>query len=55
MIGLDALLSIGGKLIDKLIPDPQQKAAAQLQLATLAQNGAGARSMDKRAKPKAGK
>lgn len=39
MIGLDALLSIGGKLLDKLIPDPQQKAAAQLQLATLAQNG----------------
>lgn len=36
---LDALLGIGGKLIDKLIPDPEQKAKAQLQLAELAQNG----------------
>mgnify|MGYP006304334653 FL=1 len=39
MIGLDALLEVGGKLIDKLIPDPQAKAKAQLDLATLAQNG----------------
>lgn len=36
---LDSLLDIGGKLIDKLIPDPEQKAKAQLQLAELAQNG----------------
>lgn len=36
---LDALLTIGGKLVDKLIPDPQAKAAAQLELAKLAQNG----------------
>ena len=36
---LDALLGIGGKLIDKLIPDPEAKARAQLELATLAQNG----------------
>lgn len=36
---LDALLGIGGKLIDKLIPDPAQKAEAQLKLAELAQNG----------------
>tara|TARA_R110000868_G_scaffold14117_1_gene65953 strand:- start:537 stop:944 length:408 start_codon:yes stop_codon:yes gene_type:complete len=36
---LDALLSVGGKLIDKLIPDPQAKAAAQLELAKLAQSG----------------
>ena len=36
---LDSLLGIGTKLIDKLIPDPAQKEAAQLQLATLAQNG----------------
>jgi hypothetical protein len=36
---LDALLNIGGKLVDKLIPDPQAKAAAQLELAKLAQNG----------------
>jgi hypothetical protein len=39
MFGLDGLLSIGGKLIDKLIPDPEAKARAQLELATLAQNG----------------
>ena len=36
---LDALLSVGGKLIDKLIPDPEAKAAAQLELAKLAQPG----------------
>jgi hypothetical protein len=36
---LDALLSVGGKLIDKLIPDPEAKAAAQLELAKLAQTG----------------
>ena len=33
------LLPFAGKLIDKLIPDPQAKAKAQLDLATLAQNG----------------
>ena len=36
---LDSILGIGTKLIDKLIPDPAQREAAQLQLATLAQNG----------------
>lgn len=36
---LTAALDIGGKLIDKLFPDPAQKAAAQLQLAQLAQDG----------------
>lgn len=36
---IDAILNIGGKLIDKLIPDPEAKAKAQLELATLAQNG----------------
>lgn len=36
---LEALLGVGGKLIDKLIPDPEAKARAQLELATLAQNG----------------
>ena len=36
---LDSLLGIGTKLIDKLIPDPAAKAQAQLELATLAQNG----------------
>lgn len=39
MIGLDSLVEIGGKLIDKLIPDPEQKAKAQLELARLAQEG----------------
>ena len=39
MLGLDAILNIGGKLIDKLIPDPEAKAKAQLELATLAQSG----------------
>ena len=39
MIGLDAILGIGSKLIDKLIPDPEAKAKAQLELAVLAQNG----------------
>ena len=36
---LDTLLGIGSKLIDKLIPDPAQKAEAQLKLAEMAQNG----------------
>lgn len=39
MFGIDALLSIGGKLIDKLIPDPEAKAKAQLDLAKMAQDG----------------
>lgn len=36
---LDSILQVGNKLIDKLIPDPAQREAAQLQLAQLAQNG----------------
>ena len=36
---LESLLGIGSKLIDKLIPDPTQKADAQLRLAELVQNG----------------
>ena len=36
---LDSLLNIGGKLIDKLIPDPEAKAKAQIELARLAQEG----------------
>jgi len=39
MIGIDTILNIGGKIIDKLIPDPQAKAQAQLELAKLAQEG----------------
>lgn len=36
---LDGLLNLGGKLIERLIPDPEQKAKAQLELARLAQDG----------------
>ena len=36
---LDSLLNIGGKLIDKLIPDPEAKAKAEIELARLAQEG----------------
>ena len=36
---LESILGIGGKLIDKLIPDPAQKAEAQLKLAQMAQDG----------------
>jgi hypothetical protein len=39
MFPLTALLDVGGKLIDKLIPDPEAKAKAQLELASLAQSG----------------
>ena len=39
MIGLDAILNMGGKLIDKLIPDPEAKARAQLELDKMAQDG----------------
>ena len=36
---LDQILGIGSKLIDKLIPDPEAKARAQLELAKMAQDG----------------
>ena len=39
MLGLDAILGVGMKLVDKLIPDPAAKAQAQLELAKLAQDG----------------
>ena len=39
MFPIAEILGIGTKLIDKLIPDPEAKAKAQLELATLAQNG----------------
>lgn len=39
MFPIADLLTIGGKLIDKLIPDPEAKAKAQLDLAKLAQDG----------------
>jgi hypothetical protein len=39
MFGIDDILTVGMKLVDKLIPDPEAKAQAQLKLAELAQNG----------------
>ena len=39
MLGLDALIQVGGKLIDKLIPDPEAKAKAQFELAKMVQDG----------------
>ena len=39
MIGIDTILSIGEKIIDRVLPDPEQKAKAQLDLQELAQKG----------------
>jgi hypothetical protein len=39
MLGLETIVGVGMKLIDNLIPDPQAKAQAQLDLAKLAQEG----------------
>jgi hypothetical protein len=39
MLGLDAIISAGLKIIDKVIPDPAAKAQAQLELQKLAQDG----------------
>ena len=39
MFGIDDIICVGMKLVDKLIPDPAQKAQAQLELAKLAQDG----------------
>ena len=39
MLGLDAIISAGLKIIDKVIPDPAAKATAQLELQKLAQEG----------------
>jgi hypothetical protein len=39
MFGIDDIVSVGMKLVDKLIPDPEAKAKAQLDLARLAQEG----------------
>jgi len=39
MFGIDDIVAVGMKLVDKLIPDPQAKAQAQLDLAKLAQEG----------------
>ena len=39
MFPIAALLDVGGKLIEKLIPDPEAKAKAQLELAKMSQDG----------------
>lgn len=39
MFPLASLLDIGGKLIDKLIPDPEAKAKAQAELLKMQQDG----------------
>ena len=39
MIGLDAILSIGEKVLDRVMPDPEAAAKAKLDLAKLAQEG----------------
>ena len=39
MFPLAALMDVGGKLIDKLIPDPEAKARAQAELAQMQQSG----------------
>lgn len=39
MFPLASLLDIGGKLIDKLIPDPEAKAKAQAELLKMEQDG----------------
>ena len=36
---IGGLFSIGGKLIDKLFPDPEQKAKAQIELLKMQQDG----------------
>jgi hypothetical protein len=39
MLPLTALIDVGGKLIDKLIPDPEAKAKAQAELLKMQQDG----------------
>ena len=39
MFPIAALLEVGGKILDKVLPDPEAKAKAQMELAKLAQDG----------------
>jgi hypothetical protein len=39
MFGIDDVISTGLKILDKVLPDPAAKAAAQLELQKLAQDG----------------
>ena len=38
-VTISSIFAIGGKLIDKLFPDPEQKAKAQLELLKMQQDG----------------
>ena len=38
-ITISGIIGIGGKLIDKMFPDPEQKAKAQLELVQMQQAG----------------
>ena len=46
VLAIPALLEMGGKLIDRLIPNPEAKAAAALELAKLQESGELARMAD---------
>ena len=39
MFGIDDILAVGMKLVDKFVPDPQAKQEAQLKLLEMQQNG----------------
>jgi energy-converting hydrogenase Eha subunit A len=39
MLGLDTILSIGEKVLDRVLPDPESAARAKLELAKMAQDG----------------
>jgi len=39
MFGIDDIVSVGMKLVDKLIPDPQAKQQAQLEILKMQQSG----------------
>lgn len=39
MFGIDDILAVGMKLVDKFVPDPQAKQEAQLKLMEMQQNG----------------
>jgi energy-converting hydrogenase Eha subunit A len=39
MLGLDTILSIGEKVLDRVLPDPEAAAQAKMELAKMAQDG----------------
>lgn len=39
MLPIDGILNLGGKLIDRFIPDPEAKARAEMELLEMAQRG----------------